>query len=166
MLVWEEAWRIVFDATTFTSHSLRAGAFEQWPVELLSKVLPRHLELIYLINFFHLEDLKFKGLDEHKISALSLVDETHPKSIKFAYMCFYCAHETHGVTNLHIENLKRGLFKDFNEILPGRLTCTTAVVSAVRWIHCANRPLSDFLTQELGGDNSWLKDLKLLKNIL
>ena len=164
--MWEEAWRIVFDSTSFTSHSLRSGATEHWSIELLEKVLPRHLELIYLINFYFIEHLKELRIDEHKISALSLVDEAYPKSIKFANLCFYCAHETHGVTHSHVQNLKRGLFQDFNEVFPGRLTCITTIVNPVRWIHCANRPLSEFLTQELGGDNSWLKDLKLLKAIL
>lgn len=160
MLVWDEAWRIVLEATTFTSHSMHARASEHWSVELLEKILPRHLDLIYLINFYLIEHLKEIGVDEHKIANLSLVDESFPKSIRFGNLCFYSAHRSFGVTNLHVENLKRGLFSDLNEVYPSRLKVLSPTVCPVRWIYCANRPLTMALTESLGGDDSWLTDLR------
>ena len=166
MLVWDEAWRIVFDTFTFTNHSLRAKAAESWPIEMLEKILPRHLTLIYDINFYFLEHLRELKVDEHKIAALSLIDETAPRSVRFAHLCFICSHRSFGVSSLHVENLKRGLLSEVNEVYPGRLSCANPIVSPLRWIHCANPELSALLTECLGGDDSWLKDLSLLKSIL
>lgn len=166
MLVWDEAWRIVFDSCTFTNHSLRVGASESWPIELLEKTLPRHLELIYLINFYFIEHLKELKVDEHKICLLSLIDESSPRSVRFAHLCFVCSHQSFGVSSLHVENLKRGLLSEVNEVYPGRLSCANPIVSPIRWIRVANRELSDLLTESLGGDASWLKDLSLLKQIM
>lgn len=110
----------------------------------------------------HLKEIK---VDDHKIASLSLVDERLPKSIRFGNLCFYTSHRSFGVTNLHVENLKRGLFCDFNEVYPTRLTCQSPSVCPVRWIYCANRPLAKALTEFLGGDDSWIGNLKELKQL-
>ena len=63
-LMWDEAMHIVFHSTSFTTHSIH-GAKDKWPCKLLERILPRHLELIYLINFHFIEQLKTKGVDVH-----------------------------------------------------------------------------------------------------
>ena len=67
---------------------------------------------------------------------------------------------------MHTECLKRGLFSDFNEEKPDKLISLNIGVNARRWIHCANPDLADLFTKALGGDNSWLKDISLLKFII
>src|SRR6185369_4461665 len=48
---WEEAWRITRGTLSFTNHTLLPEALETWPIELFGRLLPRHLQIIYLINW-------------------------------------------------------------------------------------------------------------------
>jgi len=70
------------------------------------------------------------------------------------------------MSSLHVENLKRGVFHNFNLVHPNRLRCLNPALNPVRWVHCANRALSQLLTEASGGDNKWLKEPALLKRIL
>jgi starch phosphorylase len=50
---------------------------------------------------------------------MSLVEEGTHKFIKFANLCFVCSYAVNGVSQMHTDCLKRGLFSDFNEERPG-----------------------------------------------
>ncbi len=60
-------------------------ALEKWSVDLLGNLLPRHLELAYLVNFFFLEKIskKYNG-DGGKLSSMSIIEEGIPKKIRMA----------------------------------------------------------------------------------
>ena len=60
-------------------------ALEKWSVELMGNLLPRHLELIYLMNYFWMEKIskKYNG-DYQKMSALSIIEEGSVKSVRMA----------------------------------------------------------------------------------
>lgn len=81
----EKAWAIVYKTFGYTNHTVMPEALEKWPVDLLEVLLPRHLELIYLINFYFINKIKdkFAG-DGAKLSRLSLVEESTPKKIRMA----------------------------------------------------------------------------------
>ena len=53
---WEEAWSITRASLSYTNHTLLPEALECWPTELFGRLLPRHLQIIYLINWHHLQE--------------------------------------------------------------------------------------------------------------
>lgn len=125
---------------------MQLGACEKFPVDLMKKYLPRHLELIQLINFFFISDLREQNLDELKIERMSLFEEAPIQTIRFVNLCFVCSYAANGVSHMHTDTLKRGFFADFNEHFPGQLVSLNTGVSPRRWIHCANPGLSKLLT--------------------
>lgn len=52
-------------------------------VGILEKILPRHLELIYDINFYLIEKLRVDyPNDDERYARMSLIEESHPKSVR------------------------------------------------------------------------------------
>ena len=61
----------------FTNHTVLPEALEKWPVSLLEKLLPRHMQIIFDINWRFLEELKSRlGDDWDRIARLSIIEET------------------------------------------------------------------------------------------
>ncbi len=47
---WAEAWDITTRTFSYTNHTLLPEALECWPLAVLARILPRHLEIIFEIN--------------------------------------------------------------------------------------------------------------------
>jgi starch phosphorylase len=54
---WDFSWNIVYKCFAYTNHTVLPEALEKWGVDLLGNLLPRHLELIYIINHLFLENI-------------------------------------------------------------------------------------------------------------
>ncbi len=166
---YSEAYEIVRKSFGYTNHTVLPEALEKWSVELLGKLLPRHLELIYLINHYFLEEARRKFPEDNKhnndkINKLSIIEESIPKKIKMANLSIICSHSVNGVAEIHSELIKNSLFKEFNEIFPNKFKNVTNGVTPRRWIHCSFRELSDLLT-EFSGNNDWLTELSILETL-
>src|SRR5690606_29558693 len=67
-LDWDAAWRITRGCFAYTCHTLLPEALEVWPVALLGRLLPRHLEIVYRINAEFLAEVRARyGDDEARI---------------------------------------------------------------------------------------------------
>ena len=63
------------------------------PVSLFEKLLPRHLEIIYRINHFFLEDIRswYPGRDD-LIDQLSLIEEGEEQKVRMANLACVGSH--------------------------------------------------------------------------
>ena len=165
-LSYGEAFTIVQKTFNYTKHTVLPEALEKWGVDIFERLLPRHLELIYLINHYFMEDARKKcGDDFEKMGRLSIIEEAWPKKIRMANLCVVCSTKVNGVAKIHSGLLKTALFKDFYELWPKKFTNVTNGVTPRRWVHCAFPELSKLLTKYNGGKNDWLANYDLLKEI-
>ena len=165
-LSYGEAFTIVQKTFNYTNHTVLPEALEKWGVDIFERLLPRHLELIYLINHYFMEDARKKcGDDFEKMGRLSIIEEAWPKKIRMANLCVVCSTKVNGVAKIHSGLLKTALFKDFYELWPKKFTNVTNGVTPRRWVHCAFPELSKLLTKYNGGKNDWLANYDLLKEI-
>lgn len=68
------AWSVVISTFSYTNHTVLPEALETWEVEMFGRLLPRHLELIYLINHFWIQKLRALYPDDpDRISRMSLI---------------------------------------------------------------------------------------------
>jgi len=161
-----EAFNIVQKAFNYTNHTVLPEALEKWGVDIFERLLPRHLEIIYLINYFFMEDVRKKyPNDGDRMGRLSIIEESWPKKIRMANLCVVCSTKVNGVAKIHSGLLKTTLFKDFYELWPNKFTNVTNGVTPRRWVHCCFPELSKLLTKYNGGRNDWLAEYDLLAEI-
>jgi starch phosphorylase len=150
-LPWDEAWQATRGTIAYTNHTLLPEALESWPVPLMERLLPRHMQLIYLINALHLDDVRqrFPG-DDGLLSAVSLIEEGHGRRVRMGHLAFVGSHKVNGVSALHSDLLKKTVFSDFNRIAPGRITNKTNGITFRRWLQQANPGLTSLLVEAVG----------------
>jgi len=162
-LGWDRSWEITRQVCSYTNHTLLPEALEKWSVALFEKVLPRHLQIIYEINHRFLRDeveAMWPG-DEAKKRELSLIEEGHNKSIRMAYLSVIGSHKVNGVAALHTQLLRANLFKDFDQLFPGRIVNVTNGITPRRWLQGCNPRLSSLITETIG--DGWQVDLDRLR---
>ena len=165
-LSFERSWDIVYNTFSYTNHTVLPEALEKWSVDLIEKLLPRHMQLIYLINHIYLQKLRQKyPNDDKKIERMSLIEEGWPKKVRMAFLSIISSHSVNGVAALHTQLLKTTIFKEFHELYPNKLQNKTNGVTPRRWIHCCNPELSDLLSEVLGGVDEWITSLDNLTRL-
>lgn len=164
-LDWETAWTISNKVHSYTNHTVLPEALEHWKISLMENLLPRHMRLVYDINFRFLKEVekKWPG-DVEKLARLSLIQEGPEKAVRMAHLAIVGSHKVNGVAELHSELLKSKVFTDFFELYPGKFLNVTNGVTPRRWLHQANPGLSSLITQALKTDD-WKSNLSLVKGL-
>ncbi|MFG2041956.1 glycogen/starch/alpha-glucan phosphorylase [Dactylosporangium sp. NPDC048998] len=161
-LDWDLAWSITRRTFNYTCHTLLPEALETWPVALLERLLPRHMEIIYAINYFFLQEVEatYPG-DLDRIRRLSIIQEEPEKRVRMAHLAVVASTAVNGVAELHTELLTATTLRDFAELWPQKFHNVTNGVTPRRFVRLANPRLSALVTERLG-DEGWLTDLDRL----
>jgi glycogen phosphorylase len=163
-LGWDEAWDLVRRSMAYTNHTLLPEALETWPLPLIARLLPRHLEIIYEINRRFLDEVrtKFPG-DDARLRRMSLIGEDGDKQVRMAHLATVASHHINGVAALHSRLLCETVLRDFAQLWPERFTSVTNGVTPRRFVGLANPRLAALITEAIG--DGWLRDLERLQGL-
>jgi len=152
-IAWDDAWQITVDTCRYTNHTLLPEALESWSVALFERVLPRHLQIIYLINARHLEAVgRTHGLDADGIAAISLIDEREGQRVRMGHLAFLGSAHINGVSAMHTELMRQTVFRDLHALYPDRIVNVTNGITFRRWLYQANPGLTRLLSAACGED--------------
>ncbi len=161
---WEQAWDITTSIFAYTNHTLLPEALEKWSVDLLGRLLPRHLQIIFEINYRFLKQVswKYPG-DVERLKRMSLIEEGETRSIRMAYLAIVGSHSVNGVAQLHTDLLESLVVKDFYDLSPTKFNNKTNGITPRRWLKKANKGLSGLITESIG--DGWVKDFSLIRKL-
>lgn len=164
-LSWDRAWVITQNCLAYTNHTILPEALEKWPMDIINKLLPRNVQIIFEINRRFINEVKEKfPNDDAKIKETSIVDEENGQQLRMANLAIIGGHAVNGVSALHSEILKESLFKEFHDIYPERFNNKTNGITPRRWLAKCNEDLTNLITKSIG--NSWIYHLDDLKKLI
>jgi starch phosphorylase len=163
-LEWEQAWDITEATFAYTNHTLMSEALERWPVTLLERVVPRHLQIIYEINQRFLDQvaMRWPG-DQGRLARLSLIEEGKSKQVRMAHLSIVGSHAVNGVATVHSELVTKELVPDFYDLWPEKFTNKTNGITPRRWLLSANPGLAALISETIGA--GWVADLEQLHRL-
>ncbi len=163
-LDWDRAWDITRRTFSYTNHTLMPEALETWPVSLFEAVLPRHLQIIYEINFRFLQEVMHccPG-DTDLLRRMSIVDEAGGRRLRMAHLAIVGSHQVNGVSQIHTDLMKQTIFADFERSYPGKIINITNGITPRRWLNQSNPRLAALITSRIGKE--WRRDLVELKKL-
>ncbi|MEA2737487.1 MAG: glycogen phosphorylase, partial [Acetobacteraceae bacterium] len=148
---WEDAWRMTQATFSYTNHTLLPEALEVWPVPLMERLLPRHMQIIYLINALHLGHVRQQHPDDDALlSSVSMIDEHQGRRVRMSHLAFLGSHRVNGVSALHTGLMRETVFRDLHQLFPDRIVNVTNGIAFRRWLHEANPRLTRLLVDAAG----------------
>jgi starch phosphorylase len=163
-LSWDAAWGIVTKVFGYTNHTLLPEALERWPVPLLEKVIPRHLQIVYEINRRFLDDVgRAYPNDGDRLGRMSIIEEGPTKLVRMAHLAIVGSHSVNGVAELHSRLVTTHLVPDFARLWPQKFNNKTNGVTPRRWLHGCNPGLSGLLTKAVGPE--WVTEMERVRGI-
>lgn len=152
-LKWDAAWDMTRAVFGFTNHTLMPEALETWPVALLERMLPRHMQIIYAINAAVLKEAREeRGFNDQQIANVSLIDENGGRRVRMAQLAFVGSHSVNGVSALHSDLVKSTIFSDLNKLYPDRINNKTNGITPRRWLMQCNPGLTRLISDRIGPD--------------
>jgi starch phosphorylase len=157
-LEWDFAWTLCQRIFSYTNHTLMSEALETWPVDLMGRLLPRHLRIIYDLNARFLAQVHAQFPDDNDLlRRVSLIDERGQRRVRMAYISVLASHKVNGVSALHSKLMTETIFADFARIFPERFCNKTNGITPRRWLSQANRPLASLIDSRIG--TTWRRNL-------
>lgn len=148
---WEDAWRMTQGTFSYTNHTLLPEALESWPVPLMERLLPRHMQIIYLLNALHLGYVRQTHPDDNGLlSSVSMIDEHQGRRVRMSHLAFLGSHRVNGVSALHTDLMRETVFHDLHNLYPDRIVNVTNGITFRRWLHEANPRLTRLLVDAAG----------------
>jgi starch phosphorylase len=158
----DTAWDIVRRTFSYTNHTLLPEALESWPVPLLERLLPRHMQIVYAINAkILIEARKLKGYEDERIRNISLIEESGERRVRMGNLAFVGSHSINGVSALHTELMKETVFADLHGLYPDRINNKTNGITPRRWLMQCNPGLFSLIREAIGDD--FIDDAEALK---
>ena len=161
---WQNAWDVTRRIFSYTCHTLMSEALETWPVEMMAKILPRHLQMIFEINDHFLEYVKtYVTTDMDFIRRVSLIEEGYQRKVRMGWLSVVGSHKVNGVAAIHSDLMVTSTFADFARIYPERFTNVTNGITPRRWLAVANPKLAALFDQYIGSE--WRCDLSQIEKL-
>jgi len=156
-LPFDKAFDISRATISYTNHTLLPEALERWPVDLLGRLLPRHLQIIRAIDDRHLGSITSGSVTK---DAVRILDGANRDVARMGHLAFVGSHRVNGVSVLHTDLMKKTVFHDLHQVFPDRIVNETNGITPRRWLNGCNRPLSELITETIG--EGWIDDLEQL----
>ena len=161
---WETAWEITTKTLSYTNHTLMPEALETWPLRLMQRLLPRHVEIIFEINRRFLSEIHLRyPSDKDRLARMSLIDERGERRVRMANLATVGSHAVNGVARLHSDLLRETVLRDFAELWPEKFSNKTNGITPRRFLMLANPGLTALITEAIG--DKWLSDLTRLRDL-
>ena len=149
-----EARDIARGTLNYTNHTLLPEALERWSTWLMGRVLPRHMQIIEMIDA------------DHRASAGAAAAEVaivaHDE-VRMGELAFVMAGRVNGVSALHSDLVRSTVFGALNRLHPDRIVNQTNGITPRRWLRLANPALSGLIDEAIG--QGWTADLDLLRGL-
>jgi len=160
-LEWDDAFDIARRTFAYTNHTVLPEALEAWGVDLFSRLLPRHYDLVREI------DRRFRDRvagafpeDPARVERMAIISGGQ---VRMAHLAIVGSHTVNGVAALHTQILRERIFREFDELYPDRITSVTNGVTQRRWLLKSNPGLAELITETVG--DGWVVDLPQLRGL-
>lgn len=144
---WDDAWNIVTKTMAYTNHTVLQEALEKWPVHFIQIMLPRIYMIIEEIHNRFMFELFNKFNAGHFANSMAIIKDGQ---VHMANLAIVGSHKVNGVAYLHTEILKYDVFKEFNELFPGKIINKTNGITHRRWLAYSNPELTNLLKSRIG----------------
>ena len=159
---WDQAWDITCKTLSYTNHTVMSEALERWSVDLFREQLPRVYSICVEINRRLIEQLNtVYPNDWGKINYMAVIANNE---VRMANLCLAACHKVNGVSKLHTDILRNGIFRDYCQITPDRFLNVTNGIAYRRWLCQSNPLLTDYLTDLIG--DGFKRDARELEKLL
>lgn len=152
-LTFAEARDLARGVLNYTNHTLLPEALERWSTWLMGRVLPRHMQIIEMIDADHRATT---GCPAH-------VGIVRDDQVHMGELAFIMAGKVNGVSALHSDLVRSTVFSDLHRLHPDRIVNQTNGVTPRRWLRLANPALSGLIDRAIG--DGWTADLDLLRGL-